>query len=178
MILKQPFLVEHYESMQGQDIYKNTTLMSEDINQRESSFRRPDDIDVKIEGESGDLESSFRKSTTFKLNGGSHIGHSQDGHHGHGNHHAGHGDDLGGLILNQSLDLARAGILTLKPLSAKLLRASEMLGKMTPYCTLTYNGKKYKTNGDGDGDKEPVWDDEFKLQVQNLTDDVVIRIWD
>ena len=63
MILKQPFLVEHYESMQGQDIYKNTTLMSEDINQREPSFRRPDDIDVKIEGESGDLESSFRKST-------------------------------------------------------------------------------------------------------------------
>ena len=53
-----------------------------------------------------------------------------------------------------------------------------MLGKMAPYCTLTHNGKKYKTNGDEDGDKEPVWDDEFKLHVQNLTDDVVIRIWD
>jgi len=150
------------------------------MNQRDPSFRNHDDIDVKIDAESGDLESSFRKSTktNLKLNGGSHIGHSQDGHHGHANPHHGHGNDLGGPPLNQSLDLAKAGILTLKPLSAKLLRVSEMLGKMTPYCTLSHNGKRYKTNCDSNEDKEPVWSDEFKLNVRSTTDEVVVRIWD
>ena len=49
---------------------------------------------------------------------------------------------------------------------------------MTPYCTVSHNGKRYKTNCDAKRDKEPVWSDEFKLNVKSATDDVVVRVWD
>jgi Ca2+-dependent lipid-binding protein len=90
-----------------------------------------------------------------------------------------HGNDLGGLLLNQSLELAKTGILTIKPLSAKIIRVSETLGKMSPYCTFSIDGKKYKSKPDGKGGKEPMWGDQIKFGIiPNLSDDIFIRIWD
>ena len=97
-----------------------------------------------------------------------------------GNSHVfAHENDLGGLLLNQSLELAKTGILTIKPLSAKIMRMSELFGRMSPYCTFSIDGKKYTSKPDRKGDKEPMWGDEIKFGIiPNLSDHIFIRIWD
>jgi Ca2+-dependent lipid-binding protein len=49
------------------------------------------------------------------------------------------------------------GELILTVMNAKLLRNTEMVGKMDPYVCVEYRGKKYKTDVDSDGGQAPVW---------------------
>jgi Ca2+-dependent lipid-binding protein len=49
------------------------------------------------------------------------------------------------------------GELILTIMNAKLLRNTEMVGKMDPYVCVEYRGKKYKTDVDNDGGQTPVW---------------------
>lgn len=48
-----------------------------------------------------------------------------------------------------------AGILTVEIVEGKLQRDTEMVGKMSPYATLVFNGKKLKTKVHNYGGKEP-----------------------
>jgi len=71
-----------------------------------------------------------------------------------------------------------AGILKLTCIDAKLTRDTEMLGSMSPYITIAFNGNKYKTKIHDNGGKEPVWGDEFTLEVTNYSEELIIRCWD
>lgn len=53
------------------------------------------------------------------------------------------------------------GILTLTCVEAKLTHDTELLGSMSPYITLVYNGKKLKTKVHSNGGKTPKWGDRF-----------------
>ena len=70
------------------------------------------------------------------------------------------------------------GILSLKVVEGKLFRDTEMMGKMSPYCTLVYQGNKLKTKVHSYGGKLPKWEHEFKLDVQSASDEIVLRVWD
>jgi len=52
---------------------------------------------------------------------------------------------------------AGSGKLKLTICEAKLTRDTEMLGKMDPYCVITYNGNKLKTATKVEAGKRPVW---------------------
>lgn len=56
------------------------------------------------------------------------------------------------------------------------------MGKMSPYCTLTYKGQKFKTAIHYDGGKKPKWGsekaDQYVLEVTDPTDEIVLRCWD
>jgi Ca2+-dependent lipid-binding protein len=54
-----------------------------------------------------------------------------------------------------------AGILNLKIVKAELIRDTELLGSMSPYCTLTHKGNKLKTKVQSNAGKLPVFGDEF-----------------
>ena len=70
------------------------------------------------------------------------------------------------------------GILSLNVVEGKLFRDTEMMGKMSPYCTLVYQGNKLKTKVHSYGGKLPKWEHEFKLDVQSASDEIVLRVWD
>ena len=72
----------------------------------------------------------------------------------------------------------QAGILKLTCVEGKLKRDTEVLGKMSPYITIAFNGNKYKTKVHSNGGKSPVWGDEFTLEVTNPTEELVLRVWD
>ena len=54
-----------------------------------------------------------------------------------------------------------AGILTVKVKSANLIRDTEFMGKMSPYCTIMHGKNKYKTKVASNMGKKPEWTDEF-----------------
>jgi Ca2+-dependent lipid-binding protein len=70
------------------------------------------------------------------------------------------------------------GLLTLKFESAKLSRDTEAMGKMSPYITVVFKGHKLKTKVHNYGGKNPVWGDEFVLEVGSPTEELVLRVWD
>lgn len=70
------------------------------------------------------------------------------------------------------------GILTLRPKEGKLVRDTEVFGKMSPYITITFKGKKYKTKVHDHGGKKPVWTDEFVLEVTDTSEELTMRVWD
>jgi Ca2+-dependent lipid-binding protein len=70
------------------------------------------------------------------------------------------------------------GILTIRPKEGKLVRDTEVFGSMSPYLTLTFKGKKFKTKVHDSGGKKPVWTDEFVLEVTDVTEELVLRCWD
>ena len=74
LILKNPFLVEQRAIFNG--VNKKTSLHSDDLNQREASFRNPDETEIKLEAESGDLDSSFKSRSIIKMNGNNARGNS------------------------------------------------------------------------------------------------------
>ena len=53
------------------------------------------------------------------------------------------------------------GSLAIKINTGVLKRNTEMFGKMSPYCTVVFNGKKLKTKVHKNGGKTPKWDDRF-----------------
>jgi len=70
------------------------------------------------------------------------------------------------------------GILTLKPVEGKLTRDTEVFGSMSPYITITFKNKKFKTKVHDNGGKTPKWTNEFKLEVEDVTDEMTLRVWD
>lgn len=70
------------------------------------------------------------------------------------------------------------GILTLTVKEGKLVRDTEVFGKMSPYCTITFKKHKFKTKVHHDGGKKPSWNNEFQLEVEGPTDEMVLRVWD
>ena len=53
------------------------------------------------------------------------------------------------------------GILTIKLREGKLTHDTEFMGKMSPYCTITFKNQKFKTKIHHEGGKKPIWEDEF-----------------
>ena len=70
------------------------------------------------------------------------------------------------------------GILLLRIKEGKLIRDTEVLGTMDPYCTITFKNNKYKTKVHDKGGKKPIWTDEFTLEVESPTDEMTLRCWD
>lgn len=70
------------------------------------------------------------------------------------------------------------GILTLRPKEGKLIRDTEVFGSMSPYITITFGEKKYKTKVHDSGGKKPKWSDEFTMDVQDASQEIVLRVWD
>jgi len=53
------------------------------------------------------------------------------------------------------------GILTVRVLSGKLTRDTEIFGSMSPYCTISFGKDKLKTKVAANMGKTPKWTDEF-----------------
>ena len=70
------------------------------------------------------------------------------------------------------------GILTLRPKEGKLVRDTEVFGSMSPYLTITFKGKKFKSKVHDSGGKKPKWTDEFVLEVTDATEEMTLRCWD
>ena len=70
------------------------------------------------------------------------------------------------------------GILTIQIKEGKLTHDTEVLGKMSPYITLVFNGKKLKTKIHDRGGKTPKWGDKFQLEVESHTEEIFMRVWD
>jgi Ca2+-dependent lipid-binding protein len=54
----------------------------------------------------------------------------------------------------------------LQIIEGKLLRDTEIIGKMDPFVTLEYSGKKYRTKVHESGGKLPKWQ-EF-IEIRNI----------
>ena len=63
----------------------------------------------------------------------------------------------------------------MRPKEGKLVRDTEVFGKMSPYLTITFKGKKFKTKVHDSGGKKPVWKDEFVLLI--LSAPIVVLAW-
>ena len=70
------------------------------------------------------------------------------------------------------------GLLKLTVVEGKLTRDTELMGKMSPYVTIAYNGQKFKTKIHHSGGKEPKFGDEFTLEVANGSEELILRVWD
>jgi Ca2+-dependent lipid-binding protein len=70
------------------------------------------------------------------------------------------------------------GILTIKLREGKLTHDTEFMGKMSPYCTITFKNQKFKTKIHHEGGKKPIWEDEFQLEVLSPTEELTLRCWD
>ena len=70
------------------------------------------------------------------------------------------------------------GILSLTVVDGKLIRDTEILGRMSPYCTLTFKDVKHRTKVHNYGAKAPKWGDTFTLDVTSPTEELVLRCWD
>jgi len=69
-------------------------------------------------------------------------------------------------------------MLTIEVREGKLTHDTEIMGKMSPYCTLVFNGKKLKTKIHNYGGKTPKWGDKFQLEVKSHTEEIFLRVWD
>jgi Ca2+-dependent lipid-binding protein len=70
------------------------------------------------------------------------------------------------------------GILNLNVVKAELIRDTELLGSMSPYCTLTHKGSKLKTKVQSSAGKLPVWNDEFQFNIEDPSEEIFLRVWD
>ncbi len=63
----------------------------------------------------------------------------------------------------ESTQITSGGILIIKVKEGRLLRDTEVFGKMDPYCLLEIRGQRFKTKVHESGGKNPHWTDEFEL---------------
>ena len=59
---------------------------------------------------------------------------------------------------------------------AKLYRDTELFGKMSPHCVIYYDNLEYKTVVHKKGGKFPKWEDQFKLEVQSMSDEIKFSV--
>lgn len=69
------------------------------------------------------------------------------------------------------------GTLIIKARSAKLIRDTELMGKMDPYCVIKVGSASQKTKVKDDAGKTPVWEETFKFKA-NVGDIVAFEVWD
>ena len=70
------------------------------------------------------------------------------------------------------------GYLDITIIKARLTRTTEFLLKQDPYVKLMINGTTFKSQTHKSGDVEPVWEYKFRLEIENIHDDVDIEVWD
>jgi hypothetical protein len=70
-----------------------------------------------------------------------------------------------------------AGVLVIKPLSAKLTRDTEFFGKMDPYCVARLGRTTQKTAVAKKAGKLPFWRDQLVFR-KNTEEEVVFEVWD
>jgi len=61
---------------------------------------------------------------------------------------------------------------------ARLTRDTEWFSKMDPYATLLTEKQMFKTRTMNGAGKTPRWNQEFDLDVNNLGDDICVRVFD
>ena len=66
----------------------------------------------------------------------------------------------------------------IQPISAKLIRDTEIVGDMDPFVVCTFMGKVKKTKTHCDGGKEPIWDDNLLFTSKGLQELVRVEVWD
>lgn len=62
------------------------------------------------------------------------------------------------------------GTLTLKVVEGKLIRNTEMFGKMDPFVQIDYRINKFKTKVNDSGGVTPKWNEIFKIPVYSIDD--------
>ena len=71
----------------------------------------------------------------------------------------------------------RFGTLTVLPVSANLIRDTEIFGHMDPYCVIKLGGQAQKTAVKLNAGKFPEWDDRLVFRKTTETE-ICIRVWD
>ena len=72
----------------------------------------------------------------------------------------------------------KKGIITIVIISADLARSNiKLFGKMNPYCNISYGGNSYQTKTCKGGDKTPVWNHKFKIDVANPKEEILVGVW-
>lgn len=61
---------------------------------------------------------------------------------------------------------------------AKLTRDTEVMGSMSPYVTMVFKGKKYKSKTLDYAGKTPKWNQKFTFEVTSADEDLMLRVWD
>lgn len=69
-------------------------------------------------------------------------------------------------------------MLTIRPISAKLKRDTEVFGKMDPYVVFILGDQRSKTRTNYHGGKTPKWNDEPFSFFVNKEVDLKIEVWD
>ncbi len=62
------------------------------------------------------------------------------------------------------MSLSGPGTIIIKPLSAKLKRDTETLGKMDPFCVVTLGSQKQKTKPHNNAGKFPSWTEKLNFR--------------
>ena len=70
------------------------------------------------------------------------------------------------------------GILEMTLAEAKLTRDTEIMGSMSPYVTMVFKGKKYKSKTLDYAGKTPKWNQKFTFEVTSADEDLMLRVWD
>ena len=65
-----------------------------------------------------------------------------------------------------------------QPISASLIRDTEVLGEMDPYVICTFMGKVSRSKTHLKGGKEPLWNDNFLYTAKGLKEFVKVEVWD
>jgi len=61
---------------------------------------------------------------------------------------------------------------------AKLTRDTEVMGSMSPYVTMVFKGKKYKSKTKNSAGKIPKWNEKFTFEVSSADEELMLRVWD
>lgn len=66
----------------------------------------------------------------------------------------------------------------MKIVNGKLLRDTEVIGKMDPFIQIIYLGKKYRTKTLQEGGKNPKWNEIIEIQIESVNDYIKIVCYD
>lgn len=72
---------------------------------------------------------------------------------------------------------SKAGTLTIHPVCAKLIRDTELFGKMDPYCVVKLGGQAQKTSVMMNAGRYPCWTDKLVFRKTDQTE-LLISVWD
>ena len=75
--------------------------------------------------------------------------------------------------------MATQGDLEIQIIEARLIRDTEIFGKMDPYVLIETRMQRFRTKTMTDAGKEPVWPDEMaKIDVKYIGDDMHLAVMD
>ena len=70
-----------------------------------------------------------------------------------------------------------SGTLKINIVKACLCRDTSLIMKMSPFVTIQYKGNKQKTPISKGGGKSPEWNYEFELPIEDVHDNLELRVW-